>query len=117
MATNYLDYKVPVGLFQKTTKFLYNHISVRKFFREILKWLHVDFYDCSCPTDNGTRVPLGYDTDTDTITRYDPENDEYVAVEAGSVGGGTTGFTGEIEAVEGTYTFTDGVLTDFEAAP
>lgn len=51
MATQFLDYKIPLSLIKKTTKFVAYHVSARMWFREILKWLHVPVYDCSCPTD------------------------------------------------------------------
>lgn len=51
MATQFLDYKIPISLVKKTTKFLAYHMSVRMWFREILKWLHVPVYDCACPED------------------------------------------------------------------
>ena len=60
MATQFLDYKIPTGLFKKTNKFLYNHLSGRMFIREILKWLNVPYYDCSCPTDVISVTGVGY---------------------------------------------------------
>lgn len=51
MADKFLDYKVPVSQWQKTTKYLMYHLSARKVFREILKWMNVPVYDCSCPED------------------------------------------------------------------
>ena len=113
MATNFLDYKVPMSFLQKTDKFLRYHLSLRKVFREVLKWLHIPFYDCSCPEDSGDAQPLQFNSETDVIETYN--GTAWVAVTGESVG--TTGFTGEIVAVEGTYDFTNGVLTDFTPTP
>jgi hypothetical protein len=112
MATFFEDYKIPVGLFQKTTKFLLNHISARKWFREILNWLNVPFYDCSCPADSVAGQPVAIQEGA--LVTFN--GTDWVDASA-TVTPATTGYTGEIVAVEGTYTFADGILTGFVAAP
>lgn len=79
MAKEFLDYKIPTGLFKKTTKFLYNHISARMWFREILKWLHVPYYDCSCPTDISI-LPVGYNADNGSLEYIDASGTNSVSV-------------------------------------
>jgi hypothetical protein len=70
MATTFLDYKIPIGLFKKTTKYIQAHVSARMWFREILKWLNVPYYDCSCPTDS-IGLPIKYDKTTSKLQYLD----------------------------------------------
>lgn len=52
MATTFLDYKIPIGLFKKTTKYLAAHIGARMWFREIMSWLGMQYFDCACLEDS-----------------------------------------------------------------
>jgi hypothetical protein len=112
MATQFLDYKIPIGLFKQTTRFIQGHFSARKWFREILKWLHVPYYDCSCPTDQPDSQPVRFNGDTDVLERFD--NTEWVPVTGEAVA--VSGFTGTINGTDGDFEFENGVLVNFTPA-
>lgn len=109
MATFFEDYKIPVGFLQKTTKFLRNHISARKWFREILNWLNVPFYDCSCPADSVGGQPVA--VQEGALMTFD--GTEWVTA-SDTITPTTVGYSGDIViAGVGTLTFVDGILTVF----
>jgi len=113
MAKEFLDYKIPIGLFKKTTKFIKGHVSARMWIREILKWLHVPLYDCSCTTENDFGQPVRFNSDEDQLERF--TGTEWEEISPSFLGGPGVDETIVISGV-GTLFFTDGKLTNFAPA-
>lgn len=80
MATQFLDYKIPISLFKKTTKYIHAHVSARMWFREILKWLKVPYYDCSCPTDSVGVSSIGFNETTGRLQYFNTTTSEWTDV-------------------------------------
>ncbi|XAI97393.1 hypothetical protein [Leptolyngbya phage Lbo-JY46] len=104
------DTYIPQGIVFKSDvdKKKTGHFSLTKWLREtLLGRIVVPHYDTCC-NKGSVEAPVGYHPDNGLV-RYNSSTKEYVEIPLAA----TTGYSGNIVATEGTYTFTNGILTNF----
>lgn len=92
------DLFLPKGLLNEDKKNSLQGYSIKKLFKNFLKFLHVPYVDDCCEGEH-TNLPTAYNEDEEQLTYYNPDTKEWeeVIISGGGGSGARFGFPGEDE--------------------